>query len=160
MIRTSKIFCLTFALSLNGIAHAQTPWPEYMSRLTPARSLSPVAAPLPADITIEQPAPNVDDDKIRWLGIWKGWACQNQRCDTRLAVERVNEKTATITYSFAANGIGPYVERAEAKFNGAELQASLSGGAKIYYRIRDSGDLEFFFQQDKVAMGGVLSKQK
>jgi len=50
------------------------------------------------------------------------------------------------------------MERIEAKFHGEELQGTLASGAKIAYRFRESGDLEFHYQRNADWLAGVLSR--
>jgi len=147
-------------ISLNGVVHAQTNWQPFIASLDPGVSTSPVAANLPADLTIETPAKDLAPELARWSGKWRGWACQDQTCDTRLAVERVGIDGASIVYTFASAAIKPSIARAEAKFVGNELQATFPSGATIAYRFRNSGDLEFHWQRNTYWSTGVLSKER
>lgn len=150
-----------FATSLSGALHAQTYWPSFMSSQFPGASTSPVPAMLPPDVMVEPPAADVPVDRARWSGRWVGWACRDQTCDTRLVVEKVSATGATIVYAIASATQKPYVARVEAKFVEDELQGPLPGGvARIAYRMRRSGDLEFNWQRKNDWAVGVLSREK
>lgn len=150
----------TALLSLCGLVHAQTNWQPFVSNMDPGISTSPVSANLPNDLAIEAPASDLSPELARWSGKWRGWACQDQTCDTRLAVERVTASGASIVYTFASATIKPVIARAEAKFVGNELQASFPSGTTIAYRFRKSGDIEFHWQKNSSWSTGVLSKEK
>lgn len=139
---------------------AQTAWPKFMPSLDPGLSTSPVPVVLPQDITIEPPLTDAPADKARWSGRWRGWACQDHTCDTRLVVEKVDADGATILYAFASANQKPFIIRVEAKFVGEELQGTLGNGGKLHYRFRKSGDIEFFYQRDAGWSAGILSREK
>jgi hypothetical protein len=67
---------------------------------------------------------------------------------------------ATIAYAFASQRVKPFSARLQAKFVDDELRAELGGGARIAYRMRASGDLEFVWQKGGEWAAGVLSKAK
>jgi hypothetical protein len=146
------------AMSLSGVSFAQTNWQDFMPNLLPGLSTSPVPAILPPDIVIEPPTSELPADKARWSGRWRGWACRDQVCDTRLVVEKVRADGATIVYAFASETQKPYAVHIEAKFVGDELQGTLPSGATIAYRIRKSGDLEFHRQWKTSWATGILSR--
>lgn len=150
----------TILLLSTGVASAQTNWPDFMSKLDPGLSASPVAAVVPASVTVEPPAPDVPPDKARWSGKWAGWACQDQVCDTKLIVEKVTAESATIIYAFASANVKPFTAHLEAKFVGDELQATLRSGAKLAYRMRREGDVEFLWRREAQWAAGILSKEK
>jgi hypothetical protein len=141
-------------------AWSQTPWPDFMSKLAPALSTSPVLAVVPRDITVESPAADLPAEKARWSGRWRGWACQDAVCDTRLVVEKVSAEGASIVYAFASAAVKPSVVRAEAKFVGEVMQATLGNGAKLSYRFRTSGDIEYLYQLGSNWAAGVLSRDR
>jgi hypothetical protein len=157
----SRMAVMVAAASSCIVAWSQTPWPDFMSKLEPGLSTSPVIVVLPPDIVVQAPAADLPPDKARWSGKWRGWACRDQTCDTRLIVEKVNASGASIIYAFASADLKPSILRAEAKFVGEELQATFRSGAKIAYRFRkDSGDIEYYYQRDSGWVAGVLSKEK
>jgi len=143
-----------------GSAGAQTIWPEFMPNLRADLSLSPVAVEmLPA--TVKQPAPDVPPEKARWSGRWAGWACRDRACDTKLIVETVTSESATIIYDFASAWVKPDSFRTEARFVDDELQATFPNGAKVAYRMRKGGDVEFLYRNGPADwVAGILSKEK
>jgi len=143
-----------------GLGWAQSSWPDFMPRLNSALSQSPVASVVPPDVVVEPPTPDVPPDKARWSGKWSGWACQDQACDTKLVVEKVTTAGATIVYAFASSGIKPFTARVEGQFVGDELQAALGNGAKLAYRMRKEGELEFLWRREAHWAAGILSKDK
>lgn len=151
-----RAFALLFAWS--ALAVAQTAWPDFMSRLSPSSSVSPVDAVLPANVIVEPPTPDVPPDKARWSGKWSGWACQDRVCSTKLVVEKVTADAAGIIYAFASADAKPPPERVEAKFVGDELQATLRSDAKLAYRMRIDGNLEFLFRRGNQWAAGILSR--
>jgi hypothetical protein len=156
----SQTAALVTAASLSMVAWAQTPWPKFMPKLEPGLSTSPVTVVIPRDITVAQPAADLPAEKARWSGKWRGWACDGQACDTRLVVETVRADGASVIYAFASEQVKPGIIRVEAKFVGEELQMTLRTGAKISYRFRDSGDIEYYYQLGSGWAAGVLSKEK
>jgi hypothetical protein len=142
------------------MALAQTFWPSFISGQFPGPSASPVAAVLPADAVVTAPAPDVPAAKARWSGQWSGWACRDAACDTKLVVESVTAEGATIVYAFASERVQPFSARLQAKFVEDALRAEMRGGARIAYRMRVSGDLEFVWQKGGEWAAGVLSKAK
>lgn len=155
-------WCLfTILLLLTGVASAQTKWPDFMSKLHPGLSQSPVTVMMWASGAAEPPSPDVPPTKTRWWGRWAGWACENQVCDTKLMVEKVTAQGATIIYGFASAKTKPFTARLEARFVGDELQATFRSGAKLAYRMREEGDLEFLVvSSDGKRTWGILSKDK
>jgi len=156
----SLISTLVAAVWFSTTVCAQTSWPDFMPSQEPGLSTSPVLATLPQDLTVEAPPADVPPDKARWSGRWRGWACRDQICDTRLLVEKVNADGAVIFYAFASATQKPSIARVEAKFVGDELQGTLVSGAKLAYRMRKSGDLEFLWQRNASWAAGVLSREK
>lgn len=152
---------IVIAVSQWNTGCAQTDWPYFMPSLDPGASTSPVPAVLPQDVAVEPPAPNLPADKARWSGSWRGWACREQRCETRLVVEKVSLDGAAIVYAFASAKRSLVVERVKAKFVEEELYGTLSSGSKLRYRFRKSGDIEFLYRRDdQIWEAGVLSKEK
>lgn len=143
-----------------SLGWAQTSWPDFMPTLMPGLSQSPVAAVVPPSATVEAPTPDVPPDKARWSGKWSGWACENYVCDTKLVVEKVTGTGATLIYAFAAARSTPFSTRVEGRFVGDELQATMQNGAKLTYRMRKEGDLEFLWQRNSQWAAGILSKDK
>ena len=152
--------CLLLLFVWPAVAQAQTFWPSFISGQFPGSSASPVAAVLPADVAVTAPAQDVPADKARWSGQWSGWACRDAVCDTKLVVELVTAEGATIVYAFASERVKPFSTRLHAKFVEDEMRAELRGGARIAYRMRASGDLEFVWQKGGEWAAGVLSKAK
>ena len=64
-------------------------------------------------------------------------------------VEQVAAEGATIVYSFASRTVPPFVERMSARFVGDTLQAVLGGGARIAYRMRPDGGIDFLWTNDR-----------
>jgi hypothetical protein len=116
-----------------------------------------VEAALPAGIVITPPATDVREEKARWSGRWRGWACNYYSCDTKLVVETVVGDGATIVFAYAAPKEKPITTRLQATFVGNELQAILPGGASVAYRMRACGDIEFMYRRDARCSAGVLS---
>jgi len=150
--RTLLLLILCPSLSL-----AQTNWPDFMPTLNPAVSQSPVAAVVLPGAHVEPPAPNVPPDKARWSGTWSGWACPDALCDTKLIVEMVTAEGATMIYAFASAKQKPYTTRVEAVFVGGELQATLPSGAKLAYRMRNEGEVEFLYRSGTIWVAGILA---
>ena len=118
-------WCLLAILSLSGplATSAQTQWPDFMPQLHPGLSQSP-ARVVVWSTSIEIPGPDVPVDKARWSGSWTGWACEDQVCDTKLIVEKVTARGASIIYGFASASVKPFTARLEATFVGDELMRS------------------------------------
>lgn len=156
------LILVTFALSgvLGCAAVAQTSWPDFMPTLEPGKSNSPVAAYLPANTEITPPVAGLPPSKAAWSGKWSGWACADRVCDTKLAVEKVATDGAAIIYSFASQQVKPFVTRVQAKFVGDELQADIGGGARITYRMRSDGNIDFLWTRGQGWAAGILSKDK
>lgn len=145
-------------------AHAQTTWPGYMHSLQPDWSDSPVPATLPADIAVTAPGPEVPPARARWSGLWQGWACANQVCDVKVAVERVRADGATVAYA-GASATSNAAHRGEAQFVGEELQLRLPTGAKLVLRLRkaegEGGDMEMSLWRPDTQLlsAGVLTQR-
>jgi len=86
--------------------------------------------------------------------------CRDRVCDTKLVVEKVTSEGATIIYAAASAHVKPFTERLEGQFVGDELHATLGNGAKLAYRMRNKGDLEFVWRKSDLWYAGVLSKVK
>lgn len=123
-------------------ASAQSAWPEYMPGLAPGLSESSMVAELPANIAIIPPASNLPDDKARWSGVWKGWACWAALCDVKIAVEKVTDTGATLAYAGQSAQSGT-TDRGEAQFVNDELVFRVKTGARLVLRLRASGEMEF-----------------
>ncbi len=134
--------------------------PNGTGSLPPRKSTSPVAAPLPADLQITPPAADLPSAQAAWSGIWSGWACRERACDTKLVVETITAAGARIVYSFASQSVPPFSERLVATFVGDSLQAVLGGGARIRYRMRPDGDLDFLWINDGDWSTGILAREK
>lgn len=148
------------ARPFGSAAVGQTPWPDIMPTLAPGKSDSPVAASLPANTEITPPGADVPAAKAAWSGKWRGWACRDFACDTKLAVEKVTTDGATIIYSFASAQVRPFMTRVQAKFVGDELQAEIGGGARVTYRMRSDANIEFLWTRGQASAAGILSKEK
>ncbi len=141
-------------------AGAQTAWPEYMPGLSPGFSESPVAAVLPADMTITAPAATLPADKARWSGVWDGWACWAALCNAKIAVEKITSTGATLVYagSSAQSSIN---DKGEAQFVNDELVFRVKTGAKLALRLRPTGEMEFsIWKPDTVLITTGLLTQK
>lgn len=152
------LWVIATSFLLPVFAWSQTIWPDFMPTLVPGQSQSPVAAVVPPNSLIETPSADVPADKARWSGIWAGWLCRDKACDTKLVVEKVTAEGATIVYAFASSNVKPYTVRLEGKFIGDELQATLENGARLAYRMRNKGDLEFIWRKGDQWYAGVLAK--
>lgn len=148
----------TVSATGRSLTSAQTPWPNFMPNLDAGLSTSPVAAVIPAGVTVVPPTPDVSPDKARWSGKWSGWACRNQVCDTKLVVEKVTAEGATIIYAFASARQNPFNERLEATFVGDELRATFRNGVSLTYRMRKEGNIEFLWRSENELVVGILSK--
>lgn len=122
-------------------AGAQTAWPEYMPGLSTGFSESPVAAVLPADMTITPPAADLPADKARWSGLWQGWACGGALCNVRIAVEKVTDTGATLVYA-GGSSTSSLTERSEALFESSELVFRVKTGARLAMRLRAGDEME------------------
>ena len=139
----------------------QTNWPDFMANLKPGESNSPVAVELPTDTKITPPAIDLPPEKASWSGKWRGWACKDGVCDTKLAVETISNEGAAIIYCFASAQVKPFVMRVQAKFAGNELRTDIgSGGASVAYRMRTDGNIDFLWMKGKSWAAGILSKEK
>lgn len=156
--RWSGVFVML--LLYPGFALSQTNWPGFMPTLVPGVSVSSVAAIVPLSVVVEPPKADVPPDKARWSCKWSGWLCQDQVCDTKLIVEKMNAGGATIIYAFASSNVKPFTARVEAQFAGGELQAAQGNGATLAYRMREAGDLEFLWRREGRWVAGILSKDK
>ena len=138
MKRLVALVCFVWATT----AGAQTAWPDYMPGLSAGFSESPVAAVLPADITITPPAAGLPADKARWSGVWDGWACWAASCNAKIAVENVTNTSATLVYS-GSSSQSSITDKGEAQFVNDELVFRVKTGAKLALRLRPSGEMEF-----------------
>lgn len=140
---------------------AQTAWPDFMPRLQPAISESPVSAVLPAGGTSVAPDASLPLERTRWHGLWHGWACGGMQCDVRIKVEQVSSRQATVAFA-SANAIqGLLAERTTGRFDQNELHAPLSGGARLVMRLRADGDMEMSYwkPQTQLVSVGVLTQK-
>ncbi len=64
---------------------------------------------LPADVQIIAPGTDRPRSRVRWSGLWRGWACAAQACDVKVAVERVDADGATVAYDFKRGQNGHFV---------------------------------------------------
>ncbi len=159
-MRQEVILAMLAMISLVGCAEARQSTSPSLRAGHPTRSTSPASAFLPADLQITPPAADLPAAKAAWSGIWSGWACRERACDTKLAVEKITAEGATIVYSFASRTVPPFVERTSARFVGHTLQAGLSGGARIMYRVRPDGALDFLWTNDQDWSTGILSREQ
>jgi len=149
---------LSILFAAPALAAAQTKWPQFMPALERGVSEGSMSAVLPNDIVVETPGADVSSERAKWSGKWSGWACRSRKCDTKLVVEKVSNDGAFIIYAFASESVKPFTVRLQARFVGEELQATLEGGARVAYRMRDEGDLEFLWWKGGQSAAGVLSK--
>ncbi len=148
-------------VAVNAIkAGAETRWPSFQAGLVPERSNSPNKARLPSDVSIRPPGSGISVEKAAFSGIWVGWACRNRACSTRLAVERVTKTGATIVYAFSSRRRANYKARLKAKFVGGELIGTLpNSSARVIYRIRRDGHLDFMWKKKSAWVSGILAKK-
>ncbi|WP_222621966.1 alpha/beta hydrolase family protein [Variovorax sp. PAMC26660] len=146
---------------LTTVAGAQTAWPDYISRLQPAVSESPVAAVLPEGGTMVPPDPTLPAARKRWHGLWQGWACGGMQCDVRIAVEQVTSERATVAYAGANALQGLLTDRAEGLFKDEELAVRLRTGSRLVLRLRADGDMEMsLWKPDtQLVSAGVLTQK-
>ncbi|MCP5371080.1 MAG: hypothetical protein H6907_05040 [Hyphomicrobiales bacterium] len=144
-----------------GLSRAETPWPDFQSKL-PANCQAMVQAPLPGDIRIVPPGPEVPPELARFSGIWTGWMCRDCACDTRLAVESVAGGGAKIVHTFNSKRLkSPNVERVDASFDNGELHATLSSGAQVFYRLRSDDVMDaLWYKNSKAWAAGVLARKE
>ncbi len=160
-MRLPRFILAGLVATLTGCAGlTQTPWPDFMPTLAPGKSNSPVAATLPANTEITPAGADVPAAKAAWSGRWSGWACRDFACDTKLAVEKVTRDGATIIYSFASGQLKPFMTRVQARFVGNELQADIGGDARVFYRMRSDGNIDFLWTRGQGWIAGILSKEK
>ena len=143
-------------------AGAQTAWPEYMPALSVGLPESTVPAVLPEGTAITPPAADVSSDKARWSGIWNGWACRAALCDVKIAIEKVSEATATLTYVGANAEQGVISDRGEAQFVADELVFKVKTGAKLALRLRTNGQMELSLWRPETQLlsVGLLTKNE
>lgn len=158
MYRAARIDAALILFLFPDFALAQSDWPPVMRSIGSGVSQSPVNVVIPPNVTIEPPTPDIPPDKAKWSGKWSGWACHNQVCDLKLIVEKVTAGGATIIYAFASSQIKPFNVRVEAQFVGNELQATLQNGARLSYRMRKEGAVEFLSRKESQWVAGILSK--
>ncbi|MEM7403669.1 MAG: dienelactone hydrolase family protein [Pseudomonadota bacterium] len=142
-------------------AAAATPWPDYMPRLKAAISENTVDAKLPENVRVVAPEANVPAEHARFSGLWSGWACRSQFCDVKIAVERVDEASATVVYARAYLGSGTPHDRLRGRFKDGELHGSLPDGRTLALRLRDDGDMEMLVLADgRPGATGVLTQRE
>lgn len=162
MRRPFGTLCMAMGLAWMGTASAQTAWPAYMPQLQAGPSESEVAAPLPPDVKVVSPEGLLAEDKVRWSGVWRGWACFARQCDVNLAVEQVSDRQATLVYTTASARQAQITERLQGEFIGDELHARMKTGAKAVLRLRADGtamELSVWKPDDKLQAAGVLTQQ-
>lgn len=141
------------------LADRKAVWPSNMASLRPAETASPVIAQL-AEISIAPPSQTVADTTNRWLGIWTGWACQDQACSTKLAVESV-DPAVSLVFAFASGRFGKTGPvKVAGEIVGNELRAKLPNDEQLAYRMRDDGTVEFLYLRSKGRAMGVLQRDK
>lgn len=134
-------------------------WPELVATFKALPSRSPVKSAFPQDVAIRPPPATLSADKSRWSGKWSGWACSNQVCDTRLAVESLSNEGADIVYAYASETAPAFNQRVKATFVGNELHGTLRSGATIRYRMRAVGEVEFIVHlKDGGYAAGLLTR--
>ena len=98
-------------------------------------------APLPDDVFIEEPGPEVAPEYAAYSGRWSGrW---DGSLDGHLVVERVTPPTADVIYSWGRNNTvrEPGWNRVTAEFQDDELFVPLSPGITARYEMREDGRL-------------------
>lgn len=142
---------------------AITAWPSYMPDLVAGSSESSVAAVLPSDVVITPPDASLPVEKVRWSGIWKGWACPARACDIRVAIESVTASGAIVVYAGASEQQPQVTDRAQASFVGNELHARLRTGALLVLRLREgaTGEMEMsvWRPETRLLSAGVLGNK-
>ena len=99
------------------------------------------SAPLPDDVLIEEPGPEVAPEFAAYSGSWSGrW---DGSLDGHLVVERVTPPTADVIYSWGRNNTvrEPGWNRVTAEFQDDELFVPLSPGVTARYEMREDGRL-------------------
>jgi dienelactone hydrolase len=152
---------LSCLVAVSNSVSAQTTWPDFVPMLSAGASDSQIAAQLPSDMTVVPPDESLPKFKVRWSGVWQGWACISRQCDIKLAVEQVTESGARIIYAAASEAQAPFVQRVSASFDGLELNARLRTGSKLALRFRPDGDLEFTIWRpdSNLLSAGVLTQK-
>ena len=137
-----------------------TAWPGFMPTLKPGKSNSPVATHLPDNTKIAPPAANLPATRAWWSGVWSGWACRDQADDIKLAIEEVTADRAEIIYSAASGKRKPFVIRVRGWFVRDELRADISSDARVAFRMRSDGNIDFLHTRTHSNgwCAGVLSK--
>lgn len=148
----------TALLSISSFASAQTAWPEFMPTLKGGWSNSSVAAQLPPEVLQSPPDNPASAGKAQWAGQWQGWAGRDRSIDLKLVVSNVTDSTAIIDYAAASSTLAPFYQRVNGRFVGNELQAFVAESASIAFRMRASGELEYFWSRGTSWRSGVLTK--
>ena len=156
MKRLVALVCFVWATT----AGAQTAWPDYMPGLSAGFSESPVAAVLPADMTITPTAVSLPADKARWSGLWQGWACGGALCNVKIAVEKVTDMGATLVYA-GGSSTSSLTERSEALFESSELVFRVKTGARLAMRLRagDEMELSIWRSDGQLIATGLLTQK-
>jgi hypothetical protein len=116
-------------------------WPKHQTEMVSARSYQEELTVLPSDVSIETPADDLDYDKRALSGVWEGF-CGKRAVE--IAVERVDETSAQVVYVAAVKG-DSFTERVELRFVGDELRGTLSGGARLAFRLRSDGIVDIMW---------------
>lgn len=130
-----------------------------MAALEPELSESPVVAQIPADVVVLAPAAGVPMEQRRWSGVWAGWGGQGRSCDLKIAVQRIHNGKADLSFAIASGAAGPLFHTAEASFHGAELRAWLPDRSRLNLRWRGDGAIDFLWnREDGAWTAGVLGR--
>ena len=106
----------------------------------PAAISSPFGTPLPDDLALMQPAPDVPSALAAFVGVWAGQWLNGP--DHTLVVEKIEGRKARVVYSYGVvpGGGEAGFGRVDADLTeSGALRASLRNGAVVVYRISPDG---------------------
>jgi len=116
-------------------------WPSYQLNMVSARSYQEELTVLPPGVSIQTPGGDVSEDKRAWSGIWEGF-CGHRAVE--IAVEQVDLYGAQIMYVAAVPG-DSIAERVQLRFVDDELRGTMSGGARLAFRLRSDGIVDIMW---------------
>ncbi len=152
------LFCLfiSFTVFCNATEAAAFKWPDFQANLEPGPSASSVAAPTPT-IPLEPVAPDTSEERARFSGSWEGWMCWPPDVDLKITITKVTNKRAKIGYGAASEEWGQVYKEISARFKGDVLRGKL-GKAKIFFGLREDGNLNFKWQSGHDWCTGLLNR--
>jgi hypothetical protein len=100
--------------------------------------------PLPNDIKIEAPGPEVSPEMAVYSGIWQGVAesslASQSRTNIQVIVEQIHPSNIKLIYSWQGSPVlRDGWARLDGKFENGQISASLSTGQKIQLRTKNNG---------------------